>query len=114
MKGKPLASIVSAGLSKFGRLEGLYAREIFALAAKEAFDARGLPFKYEPPRLWWSLEIIEKQIILINLTIFSFTSPSPYHYEGKKGYARDQYSYQCFIEAESFRKLHICRLEIPA
>ena len=38
MRGKPLASIVSAGLSKFGRLEGLYAREIFAEAAKEAFD----------------------------------------------------------------------------
>jgi len=29
---------VSAGLSKFGKLEGLYAREIFADAAKEAFD----------------------------------------------------------------------------
>ena len=38
MKGKPLASIVSAGLSKFGKLEGLYAREIFADAAKEAYD----------------------------------------------------------------------------
>jgi acetyl-CoA C-acetyltransferase len=38
VKGKPLVSIVSAGLSKFGRLEGLYAREIFAEAAKEAFD----------------------------------------------------------------------------
>ena len=38
MKGKPLVSIVSAGLSKFGKLEGLYAREIFADAAKEAFD----------------------------------------------------------------------------
>ena len=38
MKGKPLVSIVSAGLSKFGKLEGLYAREIFAQAAKEAFD----------------------------------------------------------------------------
>ncbi|MGC8998485.1 MAG: thiolase domain-containing protein [Candidatus Bathyarchaeia archaeon] len=38
MKGKPLASIVSAGLSKFGRLEGLYAREIFAQAAKEAYE----------------------------------------------------------------------------
>lgn len=38
MKGKPLASIVSAGLSKFGKLEGFYAREIFADAAKEAFD----------------------------------------------------------------------------
>lgn len=38
MNGKPLASIVSAGLSKFGRLEGLYGREIFAEATKEAFD----------------------------------------------------------------------------
>ena len=38
MKGKPLVSIVSVGLSKFGRLEGLYAREIFAEATKEAFD----------------------------------------------------------------------------
>ena len=37
MKGKPLVSIVSAGLSKFGKLEGLYAREIFAQAAEEAF-----------------------------------------------------------------------------
>jgi acetyl-CoA C-acetyltransferase len=35
---KPLVSIVSAGLSKFGRLEGLYGRELFADAAKEAFD----------------------------------------------------------------------------
>ena len=38
MMGKPLVSIVSAGLSKFGKHEGLYAREIFATAAKEAFD----------------------------------------------------------------------------
>jgi acetyl-CoA C-acetyltransferase len=38
LKGKPLVSIVSAGLSKFGKLEGLYTREIFAEAAKEAFD----------------------------------------------------------------------------
>jgi len=38
LKGKPLASMVSAGLSKFGKLEGLYAREIFVEAAKEAFD----------------------------------------------------------------------------
>lgn len=38
MKGKPLVSIVSAGLSKFGKLEGLYAREIFSQAAKEAYD----------------------------------------------------------------------------
>ena len=39
MKDKPLVSIVSAGLSKFGKLEGLYAREIFAEAVKEAFDS---------------------------------------------------------------------------
>ena len=38
MKGKPLVSIVSAGMSKFGKLEGLYIREIFAQAVKEAFD----------------------------------------------------------------------------
>lgn len=38
MKGKPLVSIVSAGLSKFGKREGLYARELFAEAAKEAFE----------------------------------------------------------------------------
>lgn len=38
LNGKPLASIVSAGLSKFGKLEGLYAREIFAEAAREAFE----------------------------------------------------------------------------
>ena len=38
MNGKPLVSIVSAGLSKFGKHEGLYAREIFSLAVKEAFD----------------------------------------------------------------------------
>jgi acetyl-CoA C-acetyltransferase len=38
LNGKPLVSIVSAGLSKFGKLEGFYAREIFADAAKEAFD----------------------------------------------------------------------------
>ena len=38
MKDKPLVSIISAGSSKFGKLEGLYAREIFAEAAKEAFD----------------------------------------------------------------------------
>lgn len=38
MNGKPLVSIVSVGLSKFGKLEGRYGREIFAEAAKEAFD----------------------------------------------------------------------------
>jgi len=36
--GKPLVSIVAAGLSKFGKREGLYARELFAEAVKEAFD----------------------------------------------------------------------------
>jgi len=35
---KPLASIVSAGLSKFGVREGVYARELFAEAAREAFE----------------------------------------------------------------------------
>ncbi len=38
MNGKPLVSIVSAGLSKFGKHEGLYARELFAEAVKEAFN----------------------------------------------------------------------------
>ena len=38
MIGKPLATIVSAGLSKFGRREGLYGRELFAEAAKEAYE----------------------------------------------------------------------------
>jgi len=37
LKGKPLASIVSASVSKFGRLEGRYSREIFLEAAREAF-----------------------------------------------------------------------------
>jgi acetyl-CoA C-acetyltransferase len=38
LNGKPLVSIVSAGLSKFGKNEGLYTRELFAEAVKEAFD----------------------------------------------------------------------------
>ena len=38
MDGKPLVSIVSAGLSKFGKHEGIYARELFSKAVKEAFD----------------------------------------------------------------------------
>jgi acetyl-CoA C-acetyltransferase len=38
LNGKSLVSIVSAGLSKFGKNEGLYTRELFALAVKEAFD----------------------------------------------------------------------------
>ncbi len=33
-----MASIVSAGLSKFGKLEGRYSREIFLEAVKEAFE----------------------------------------------------------------------------
>jgi acetyl-CoA C-acetyltransferase len=38
LDGKPLVSKVSAGLSKFGKNEGLYARELFAEAVKEAYD----------------------------------------------------------------------------
>ena len=38
VKGKPLVSIVSAGLSKFGRRTGLYGRELFVEAASEAFE----------------------------------------------------------------------------
>jgi len=38
LTGKPLAAIVSAGLSRFGKLDGLSAREIFQQAGKEAFD----------------------------------------------------------------------------
>ncbi len=38
MNGKPLVSIISAGLTKFGKHEGLYTRELFSYAAKEAFD----------------------------------------------------------------------------
>jgi len=38
LNGKPLVSIISAGLSKFGKREGLYCRELFAEAVKEAFD----------------------------------------------------------------------------
>lgn len=37
MRAKPLATIVSVGLSKFGRRQGVYARELFAEAALEAF-----------------------------------------------------------------------------
>jgi len=36
--GKPLVSIVSAGLSKFGRRKGVYGRELFAEAVTEAFE----------------------------------------------------------------------------
>jgi len=38
MVGKPLVSIVSAGLSKFGRRDGVYARELFAEAVSEALE----------------------------------------------------------------------------
>jgi acetyl-CoA C-acetyltransferase len=39
LKGTPLVSIISAGLSKFGKHKELYTREIFGQAAKEAFDS---------------------------------------------------------------------------
>jgi len=35
---KPLATIVSAGVTRFGTRHGVYARELFAEAAQEAFD----------------------------------------------------------------------------
>lgn len=35
---KPLVSIVSAGLSKFGKREGMYSRELFVEAVKETFE----------------------------------------------------------------------------
>ena len=35
---KPLATIVSAGVSKFGARSGMYARELFVEAAQEAFE----------------------------------------------------------------------------
>jgi acetyl-CoA C-acetyltransferase len=38
MVGKPLVSIVSAGMSKFGRFDGVYARELFVEAAKDAYE----------------------------------------------------------------------------
>jgi acetyl-CoA C-acetyltransferase len=38
LNGKPLVSIISAGMSKFGKHEGLLAREIFSEAAHEAFS----------------------------------------------------------------------------
>jgi len=38
LKGRSLAAIVAAGESKFGKLEGRYAREIFADAVDEAFE----------------------------------------------------------------------------
>jgi len=38
LNGKPLVSIISAGMSKFGKHEGLLGREIFGQAASEAFS----------------------------------------------------------------------------
>ncbi len=38
MNGKPLVSIISAGMSKFGKREGLLTRELFSEAAFEAFS----------------------------------------------------------------------------
>jgi acetyl-CoA C-acetyltransferase len=38
LAGKPIVSIVSAGMSKFGKREGLYGRELFVEAASEAFE----------------------------------------------------------------------------
>lgn len=38
MVGKPLVSVISAGMSKFGKMDGMYGRELFAEAAKEAFE----------------------------------------------------------------------------
>ena len=38
MNGKPLVSIITAGMSKFTKHEGLLAREIFSQAAQEAFS----------------------------------------------------------------------------
>jgi acetyl-CoA C-acetyltransferase len=38
LNGKPLVSIISAGMSKFGKREGLLARELFSEAAAEAFS----------------------------------------------------------------------------
>jgi len=39
LMANPLASIVSAGATRFGAREGMYARELFVEAAQEAFDA---------------------------------------------------------------------------
>jgi len=38
LKGKPLVSIISAGMSKFGKREGLLTRELFTEAASEAYS----------------------------------------------------------------------------
>jgi acetyl-CoA C-acetyltransferase len=47
LNGKPLVSIISAGMSKFGKREGLLARELFSEAACESF--RRCP-KLEPKK----------------------------------------------------------------
>ncbi|MEM2673934.1 MAG: beta-ketoacyl synthase N-terminal-like domain-containing protein, partial [Candidatus Bathyarchaeia archaeon] len=38
LKGRPLAAVVSVGLSKFGKRDGFSGRELFAEAVKEAFE----------------------------------------------------------------------------
>ncbi len=38
MNGKPLVSIVTAGMSKFGRFDGVYARELFVEAVTDAYQ----------------------------------------------------------------------------
>jgi acetyl-CoA C-acetyltransferase len=38
LAGKPLVSVVSAGMSRFGKRDGLYGRELFVEAASEAFE----------------------------------------------------------------------------
>jgi acetyl-CoA C-acetyltransferase len=38
LDGKPLVSVISAGMSKFGKHDGLLAREIFSQAVSEAFS----------------------------------------------------------------------------
>jgi hypothetical protein len=38
LAGKPLVSIISVGMSKFGKMDGLCGRELFAKAICEAFE----------------------------------------------------------------------------
>ncbi len=38
MNGKPLVSIVTAGMSKFGRFDGVYGRELFVDAVTDAYE----------------------------------------------------------------------------
>jgi len=38
MSGKPVASIVNAGMSKFGRRDGLYMRDLLPEAFEELID----------------------------------------------------------------------------